>query len=214
MQRTDFGLLLLIFPWKCLSYCLKLSCLWTCLQYSKACSLCYPLDMSVLAAGMNVSVHSSLSCSWTCLFYCRQCCPWTCSFYSPAAACAVHGVHGHAWARLFYSCLCRLWTCMFYCSLYCSWTCVFFTAACAASVFVCSTAYFAALDMFVLQQSVMPCMCTVCYTVVCTTPEHIYSTVDCAAPDHVWSTAAWFLTLNTAKKTAFEVRKDHFVKLS
>jgi hypothetical protein len=41
-----------------------------------------PLDVSILVAAMNVSVHSSLCCSWKCLFYCRQSCPYMCSFSS------------------------------------------------------------------------------------------------------------------------------------
>jgi hypothetical protein len=152
MQRTDLRLLLLIFPWKCLSYCLKLSCLWT--FYSTTCSLCYPLDVSVLAAAMNVSVHSSLCC-WTCLFYCRQCCPWTCSFYSTAAACAVYW-HGQVSSTAVCAALdvyvllqplLLLDMCVLYGRLCCPCACLFYSILCSPG-HVCSTAVCASLYVY------------------------------------------------------------------
>jgi hypothetical protein len=119
-----------------------------------------------------------------CLFYCSLCCPWpwTCVFYSrlcyPAwtytAACAT-------WTYLFYGSLCGPWTCTL-----CS------TAACVAPGCVCFTANCAALDVYILRQTVLPwtylfygslCCPWAClfYSILCYLGR-ICSTAACAAP--------------------------------
>ncbi len=90
---------------------------------------------------------------------------------------------------LFYSCLRRSCTCMVYCSLCWIWTCVFYGRLCCpcamcACLFCCILC--SLLDVFVLQQSVLPCMCMLCSSM--SWPEYVYSTADCGVPDHAWST--------------------------
>jgi hypothetical protein len=55
--------------------------------------------------------------------------------------------------------VCAAPRCVFYCSLCCSWTCVFYGHLCCTRVSVLQHTL-QPFGVFVLQQSVLPCMCT------------------------------------------------------